>query len=78
MQNTLKPRFRDPQMLIFAADHGIAVDGIQGPHRKQTQEIVHQLLTNQLPLAVFSAPSSSTSRSSTAASPRTWSPTTAC
>jgi nicotinate-nucleotide--dimethylbenzimidazole phosphoribosyltransferase len=53
MQNTLKPRFRDPQLLIFAADHGIAVDGIQGPHRKQTHEIVHQLLTSQLPLSVF-------------------------
>ena len=28
MQNTLKPRFRDPQLLVFAADHGLAVDGI--------------------------------------------------
>ena len=28
MQNTLKPRFRAPQLVIFAADHGLAVDGI--------------------------------------------------
>ena len=28
MQNTLKPRFRDPQLVVFAADHGLAVDGI--------------------------------------------------
>ena len=28
MQNTLKPRFRDPQLVVFAADHGMAVDGI--------------------------------------------------
>ncbi|MCK7499950.1 MAG: nicotinate-nucleotide--dimethylbenzimidazole phosphoribosyltransferase [Comamonadaceae bacterium] len=28
MQNTLKPRFREPQLLVFAADHGLAVDGI--------------------------------------------------
>jgi nicotinate-nucleotide--dimethylbenzimidazole phosphoribosyltransferase len=28
MQNTLKPRFRDPQLLVFAADHGLAVDGM--------------------------------------------------
>lgn len=53
MQNTLKPRFNQPQMLIFAADHGLAVDGIVGPQRRQTHELVHQLLTNQLPLAVF-------------------------
>ena len=53
MQNTLKPRFRDPQMLIFAADHGLAVDGITAPRGRQTQDLVHQLLTNQLPLTVF-------------------------
>jgi len=53
MQNTLKPRFRDPQLLIFAADHGLAVDGILGPQRKPTHELVQQLLGNQLPLTVF-------------------------
>lgn len=53
MQNTLKPRFRDPQLLVFAADHGLAVDGIEGPQRKQTHELVRQLLANQLPLTVF-------------------------
>ena len=54
MQNTLKPRFRDPQLLVFAADHGMAVDGIVAPARRQTHEQVHQLLTGQLPLAIFS------------------------
>jgi len=53
MQNTLKPRFRDPQLLIFAADHGLAVDGIQGLRGRNTQEQVQQLLANQLPLTVF-------------------------
>jgi nicotinate-nucleotide--dimethylbenzimidazole phosphoribosyltransferase len=53
MQNTLKPRFRDPQLLVFAADHGLAVDGIQGPQGKPTHELVSQLLSNQLPLTVF-------------------------
>ena len=53
MQNSLKPRFRDPQLLVFAADHGMAVDGIVAPARRQTHEQVHQLLTGQLPLAVF-------------------------
>jgi nicotinate-nucleotide--dimethylbenzimidazole phosphoribosyltransferase len=53
MQNTLKPRFRDPQMLIFAADHGLAVDGIVAPRGRQTRDLVHQILGNQLPLTVF-------------------------
>ncbi len=41
MQNTLKPRFRDPQLVVFAADHGLAVDGIAPPARRQTDELVH-------------------------------------
>ncbi len=59
MQNTLKPRLHDPQLLVFAADHGLAVDGIQTPGRqgglaaRTTRETVRMLLTNQLPLAVF-------------------------
>lgn len=56
MQNTLKPRFRDPQLLVCAADHGLAVDGIQGPGAlagRPTHETVRMLLANQLPLTVF-------------------------
>ncbi len=53
MQNSLKPRFREPQLLIFAADHGLAVDGVQGAQHKTTHELVLQLLGNQLPLTVF-------------------------
>lgn len=53
MQNTLKPRFHDPQMVVFAADHGIAVDGLAPPGRAQTQEQARRLLTGQWPLAVF-------------------------
>lgn len=53
MQNTLKPRFRDPQLVIFAADHGLAVDGIQAPQRRQSHEQVHQILAGQLPVSVF-------------------------
>jgi nicotinate-nucleotide--dimethylbenzimidazole phosphoribosyltransferase len=53
MQNTLKPRFRDPQLLMFAADHGIAVDGIVAPARQRTHEQVRQLLNGSLPVAVF-------------------------
>jgi nicotinate-nucleotide--dimethylbenzimidazole phosphoribosyltransferase len=53
MQNTLKPRFRDPQLLVFAADHGIAVDGIDGGNRHPTFQQVQHALSGQLPLAVF-------------------------
>ena len=53
MQNTLKPRFRDPQLVVFAADHGMAVDGIAAPGRTRPCEQRGQLLSGQLPVAVF-------------------------
>jgi nicotinate-nucleotide--dimethylbenzimidazole phosphoribosyltransferase len=53
MQNTLKPRLRDPQLLVFASDHGLAVDGLTHPLRTTTAEQVQQLLRGQLPMAVF-------------------------
>ena len=53
MQNTLRPRFNDPHLLVFAADHGIAVDGIHDEHHRATSQTVHMLLSNQLPLTVF-------------------------
>jgi nicotinate-nucleotide--dimethylbenzimidazole phosphoribosyltransferase len=53
MQNTLKPRFRDPQLLLFAADHGLAVDGIGVDTHRSTAELASQALTTRLPIAVF-------------------------
>ncbi|HEX6363997.1 MAG TPA: nicotinate-nucleotide--dimethylbenzimidazole phosphoribosyltransferase, partial [Albitalea sp.] len=53
IQNTLRPRFRAPQLVLFAADHGIAVDGIGAPGRLTTARLVHDLLAAQLPVAVF-------------------------
>ncbi|MDB5817576.1 MAG: nicotinate-nucleotide--dimethylbenzimidazole phosphoribosyltransferase [Rhizobacter sp.] len=53
VQNSLKPRFHDPQIVMFAADHGIAVDGIASPPMHSTQDIVKQLLNAQLPVSVF-------------------------
>ncbi len=53
MQSSLKPQLRDPQMLIFASDHGLAVDGIQDLHARSTVETVRMLLSRQLPLNVF-------------------------
>ena len=53
MQNTLKPRFREPQVFVFAADHGLVVDGPVLPQRRQTHEQVSALLDGRLPLAAF-------------------------
>jgi len=53
IQNTLKPRFRTPQLAIFAADHGLAVEGLGRKGRDSTAKLANQLLTSQLPVAVF-------------------------
>ena len=53
IQNTLKPRFRAPQLLLFAADHGLAVDGVGAGERQTTQALVHSLLASQLPVSAF-------------------------
>jgi nicotinate-nucleotide--dimethylbenzimidazole phosphoribosyltransferase len=53
MQNSLKPRFYDPQLVVFTADHGMAVDGIDTASRHQTCQQVQHLLSGRLPVAVF-------------------------
>jgi nicotinate-nucleotide--dimethylbenzimidazole phosphoribosyltransferase len=53
MQRTLRPHFSDPQLLIFAADHGIAVEGVCPPGAPPTHQIVERLLRGHLPLAGF-------------------------
>ncbi|MEO7245762.1 MAG: nicotinate-nucleotide--dimethylbenzimidazole phosphoribosyltransferase [Rubrivivax sp.] len=53
MQNTLKPRFHDPQLVVFAADHGLVVEGEAPAAAHQTAAQVRALLAGQWPLAVF-------------------------
>ncbi len=53
VQNTLKPRFRAPQLVLFASDHGLAVDGVGVPGGASTAKLVARLLSSQLPVAVF-------------------------
>jgi len=53
IQNTLKPRLRAPQLLMFAADHGLAVDGVGARQPQSTARLVNSLLTSQLPVSVF-------------------------
>jgi nicotinate-nucleotide--dimethylbenzimidazole phosphoribosyltransferase len=53
IQNSLTPRFRDPALAIFAADHGLAVDGIGSQWGRSTREQALLALQNRLPMAVF-------------------------
>ena len=53
IQNSLKPRFRAPQLVVFAGDHGLVVDSLVEPGRPTTMQLVMRLLTSQLPLSVF-------------------------
>lgn len=53
MQNTLTPLLHDPQLLVFAADHGLVVDGICDPGARPTHETAQLALTQELPLAMF-------------------------
>ena len=53
IQNTLKPRFFEPQLVLFAGDHGLAVEGLPAPPGQGTAERAWQALTGQLPLAIF-------------------------
>lgn len=53
LQHSLRPRLREPQVVIFAADHGLAVDGIRAAPGRQTHEMVQQILAGRQPVAVF-------------------------
>jgi nicotinate-nucleotide--dimethylbenzimidazole phosphoribosyltransferase len=53
MQDSLKPHFDAPQLLVFAADHGLAVDRGAAAPQHGTSQRVRQLLTGQLPVSVF-------------------------
>lgn len=52
IQGSLKPQLRDPQMLVFAGDHGFVVDRILPPSRSTATQ-VRELLEGRLPLPVF-------------------------
>lgn len=54
VQNSLTPRFREPTLALFAADHGLAIDGIGLLHGRSTHELALLALQNRLPVAVFS------------------------
>ncbi len=53
VQNSLTPRFREPTLALFAADHGLAVEGISLLHGRSTREQALLALQHRLPVAVF-------------------------
>jgi len=53
IQNTLKPAFEYPHILLFAADHGLAVDGVGAALHRSTADLVANLLSLRVPIAVF-------------------------
>ena len=50
MQSTLEPELIDPQLVLVAADHGLAVDGLQGLFRLGTLQLVEHLLAGGMPI----------------------------
>lgn len=53
IRNSLRPRLHEPQLLVFAADHGLAVDGLAPPGAPTGADRLARLLGGQLPLAVL-------------------------
>ncbi len=53
LQHSLKPKFREPQLVVFAADHGLAVDGVQAEDGPETDELVQQILAGRQPMCAF-------------------------
>ena len=53
IQNTLKPRFSAPQLLLFAADHGLAVDGVCRRDGRSTTQQLQGVLDGRVALTAF-------------------------
>ncbi|MFY7866541.1 nicotinate-nucleotide--dimethylbenzimidazole phosphoribosyltransferase [Roseateles sp.] len=53
VQNSMTPRFRDPVLALFAADHGLVVDNIGFQWGRSTREQANLALQNRLPVSVF-------------------------
>lgn len=52
LQHALRPRLRQPQLLLFVGDHGIAVD-LNPPQHLSTSSMVHDVLESRVPLPIF-------------------------
>ena len=56
MHNTLKPRLRDPQLVVVAGDHGLAVEGLASQDgRTGSSDEVRRILDGRAPVAALAA-----------------------
>ena len=53
IQHSMKPRIVAPQLLICAADHGLAVDGLHVAPGHQTDELVRSIVSGQAPVSAL-------------------------
>lgn len=52
IQNSSRPRLRQPQLLVFSGDHGLAVD-VTAPGSRGTADVIADILAGRVPLPVF-------------------------
>ena len=52
IQDSLRPKLRQPQLLLFAGDHGLAVD-VTAPGTRTTAQEVDNILSGRVPVAPF-------------------------
>jgi nicotinate-nucleotide--dimethylbenzimidazole phosphoribosyltransferase len=52
IQNALRPRLRQPQLLVFAGDHGVALD-VATAGARHSASVVDDILNGRVPLPVF-------------------------
>ncbi len=53
IQNHAKPRLKQPQLVIFGGDHGLAVDVVAPSHLQDSVALINDILSSRVPLAVL-------------------------
>lgn len=53
MKNTLKPRLHDPQLVIVAGDHGLAVEGLAGHDGASSSDEARRILDGRAPVTAL-------------------------